>query len=579
MSTETNKSWNGIWMYLLFEPLFFLCLLIAGKRTSFSDSLSLMYVIWLIIGYVILPPVLSFLLKHIGKTYPVLKTPYYLEIRAQLATSKLTSLVCIVGLLAFHRYCKQTGIPFWNIHIFSNPNAIYSWTFTLIPTFVLFLCLHYIFFSYIEYTGNIKSIKKLSKLNKEQLDDKKYCLYILYNDAGSVINERYLFKHDFFEKHYCLQTPDAYRQLYKEQTEQIIERSPVWCYLIRERSTDSLKQKLNEIKTHYLSVSTAKAERSVIVINSLPGPNQTVSFPAEYRNNPWLIYDEIDDIDKFTIDYILEKCPRENDAFQQSNPFSNHQSAFYFFENIKEFRETIFEQSDINTQAVYRCSHLEHFYINANHFRSPARSVLALLDYAEMLLRLVSIYIYQKTDHDATALYTEEDLLEGKFFPMADYIWKNKTILPQELQEHIKEVKSVPVLYMPDFIRFLSKKMNISFTGDTISFLGLVSLIQAIRNRIVAHGVLNRENAAYAWVVLYWGTLLLNHYLVATDFVIDIQGQDCSIGYQDDLVNVGKYIYIHNNYPCLALQQKQNKKLLYVNYFDGVQITPEIFTK
>lgn len=579
MNTITNKSWKGTWMYLLLEPLFFLCLWIAGKRNSFFDSLTLLYVIWLVIGYVIFPPILSFLLKHIGKTYPVLKTPYYLEIRTQLAISKLTSIVCIIGLLAFHRYCKQTDIPFWNIHIFSNPNAIYSWAFTLVPTFVLFLCICYIFFSYIGYTGNIKSIKKLSKLDKKELDDENYCLYILYNDTGSVINEHYLFKHNLLEKHYCLQTPDTYRRFYKEQVEQIIERSPVWCYLIREHSTDSLQRKLNEIEKYYLSVFTSREERIVIVINSLPEANKTVSIPAEYRNKPWLVYDEIDDIDKFTIDYILEKCPRENEAFQQSNPFSDNQSAFYFFENIKEFRETICRQSDIDTQSAYRCSYLENFYINANHFRSPIRSVLALLDYAEMLLRLVSIYIYQKTDCGVTVSYTEKDLLDGKFFPMAEYIWKNKTILPQELQDRIKELKLVPILYIPGFIRFLSKKMNITFTGEQISFLGLVSLVQAIRNRIVAHGVLNRENAAYAWAILYWGTLLLNHYLIATDFVINIQGQDCHIGYKDDLINVGKYIYIHNNYPCLALQQKQNRKLLYVNYFDGVQITPEIFTK
>ncbi|MBQ8591289.1 MAG: hypothetical protein IJ485_00860 [Lachnospiraceae bacterium] len=583
MNTNTSNTWKIAWMYLLFEPIFFLLLMIGGKRNTVTDTLSLLYTGWLVIGFILLRFVLTFCYKHFGKTFPVLKTKTYVTLRTQLLIIRLTAIVDIIGMLQFYYDCKQTGKGFWNLRIFSHPDGIYSWAFALIPAISLFGCIGYIFMVYIstrldDSIGNIKSIKHLGRLKTNQINDEKNLLYVLYKDSSLQIDESLLFKHELFAPHICLQEPNAYERLYKRNANKIIETATIWCFLIYEPNINALQERLQKIDMQYTNVATARADRSVIVVNYVPHTSNHFMLPKEYQQKPWLIYKEIHDLSAFTLNYVLESQSRERETYNQYDTFNTKQTAFYYFEHITEFRDMLCKKGDL--EANFSCQNqlIETFYINANHFRNPARSVMALLDYLEMILRFITIYIFVQKESTEEASYTEKELLQGKFFPMANYIVQNASLLPEEIQNRLLSKKEIPYDII-EFIQFLGKKMNMTFENNSVSFLGAVSLIQAIRNRIVAHGVLNRENAAFAWAVLYWGTMLINHYLMIEDFTLIMQDKKCQIGYDNILKDTGKYVITYNQYPCLALEQKQNSNMLYINYFDGTQITPEIFSK
>lgn len=582
MNTNTNKSWTSSWAYLLFEPIFFLLLLIGGKRNSFTDSLILLYTGWLVIGFLLLRFIIAFCFKHFGRTFPVLKLPKYITIRTQQILIKLTAIVNITGLILFHIYCKQTGKRFWNFHIFSHPDGIYSLTFAIIPTISLFSCFSHIFFTFCSTSmddsiGNINSIKHLSKLKTDQINNDKNILYVLYKDPSLSVDESLLFKHKLLEPHICLQEPEEYRFLYKNNVDKIIKTATIWCFLICETNTDALIVQLQKIEEQYQSFSECKTDRSILVVNYIPHSVEPLILPEKYHKKPWLIYREINDLSTFSLNYVLESRNRERETYDQYNCLNTKQTVFYYFEHVTEFRNMLCKEGQLETN--FSCSNklIENFYINANHFRNPARSVMALLDYLEMILRLITIYIFVQKENTLETTYNEKNLLQGKFFPMANFIQQNRALLPEEVQKRLLVKKEIPY-DMISFIRFLANKMNMTFQNCNVSFLGAVSLIQSIRNRIVAHGVLNHENAAFSWGILYWSTMLINSYLMIDNFSLIMKDNKCFIGYGTEIVDAGRYVIEHNGCPCLALEQKQTGRILYINYFDGTQIVPEIFS-
>ena len=126
------------------------------------------------------------------------------------------------------------------------------------------------------------------------------------------------------------------------------------------------------------------------------------------------------------------------------------------------------------------------------------------------------------------------------------------------------------------YIEYIDDKIYIDFKGTEVSFLGLTSLILTIRNKIVAHGIMNQKNCACVWGIVYWATLLLNNYLNTAEFQLEENNGQYEIGYEEK-ISASPLVIDKDGMPCIASLQKSNKKksYIYVNYFSGELISPE----
>ena len=121
------------------------------------------------------------------------------------------------------------------------------------------------------------------------------------------------------------------------------------------------------------------------------------------------------------------------------------------------------------------------------------------------------------------------------------------------------------------------KYYGISVVGEDYNFLGLVDILQKIRNRTRGHGVIIGKSGMVLWEILFLYILMLVYLLQMQDFLIEVQGEEVYAGYKgEELICLSPFVIGQNEVPCILHQRKAKKGSEYINYFYGEYTIPDI---
>lgn len=380
----------------------------------------------------------------------------------------------------------------------------------------------------------------------------------------------------------------------EQRKQELLGKLPRYCYLVQVSTQEELNDIFKEIYKKYLN-SENDGLRKIVVVNVRTVASQArLHRPEEYRRQEFLYYTEIerlryltyqllsevcgDSLDKFDVsDTRIYEISNKNSTQQNTKKISERQrrkfnkSLQQYFEHPNMLRQRIHESVSYQVESNIKNMWLLSFYNSACVFQNPTRSVMALLDYWELLLRMVAIYYYQVTDEPSIS---EAELVHANLTTLGRFIFEASMIRPShhKLLTTMKfEMPQVILAYLDNLKDYIYHH----YTGEVVSFPGLVSLLQVLRNKIIAHGVLNDENASIVWGITFWATDLLNLYLQMSDFQLNEADNTYEIGFETT-VRADRLIVNRGGYPCIAAIQKSNKKsYIYVNFFNGELITPE----
>lgn len=204
---------------------------------------------------------------------------------------------------------------------------------------------------------------------------------------------------------------------------------------------------------------------------------------------------------------------------------------------------------------------------------SQQQSVMALLDYIDLLLRIMSYTVYfQHADLQTKQQILELDLIKSTYIDLAKIILR---YTPKDDSDVL-------------FIRFridhlmcfnkLQEIFELRFEDTYINFLGIVSLLQYVRNKTRGHGILQVENIPHVWSFVAYSALWLSYMLRITDLSIQIEDSKVMCGYKNDKqVSLDKFAFARNGHPCLAFQVFK-EQIEYIDYYEGEFIRPELLS-
>ncbi len=299
----------------------------------------------------------------------------------------------------------------------------------------------------------------------------------------------------------------------------------------------------------------------------------SLKIPEKYKQTEFISLYQTSD-SEFELDKVKD--------LQGSRMTLNSVKVTDYFANPDVFRTKL--HLDENTQDLSGGNKfLSDFYRNALVFKSPQRSVMALLDYCELVLTLSAIYSIGYLGEDNKP--SEKEFISSNMMKLAEII-KNRAVRDDSWENIITKKYQIPSEIM-DSINELNKYIYVSFSGDKVSFLGLISLLTVIRNKVIAHGILTEENDAYldvvfsrkgnayiVWKILFWLTGCLNEYLRIGSLNFINKDNDIYVGYENK-VSAGKLMIMKDEYPLIASKANDKGRITYVNYFNGEMVIPE----
>lgn len=348
-----------------------------------------------------------------------------------------------------------------------------------------------------------------------------------------------------------------------------------WCYIVQIQSEEELKKYYDKIYSD--RKDRVRGLESSVIVNYNPS-GASLEQPKEYKNTSFIGYMEIKSPSEINFQSIWD-CSggKGNQALKENvKPDSfNEEQLQYYFQHPEVFLQRINSNNEYIIDYNGASAWLMDFYKNACIFKNQQRAIMAMLDYMELVLRLVAVNYYGKGPQSKE---TEDKLIEGNFSYLARFIINNSKSLPsghKKLRHH--EFANSPLLQM--YLKNLQCYLYISFEGERVNFPGLISLIQVLRNKFVAHGVINEFNASTVWGILFYASVMFNNFLDINEFQLIEGEQGYKIGYGNDLVDGGKLLINKDGYPCIASMRKKNKAntIIYVNYFNGELILPDYF--
>lgn len=363
---------------------------------------------------------------------------------------------------------------------------------------------------------------------------------------------------------------DDIKTLYKAQNDESQIKASIlnWCYLISTDDENELSQTLKDALEEYYEIQSTGV-RTVFFVNFRNDSENRLQVPKEYQRKEFIRYIEVNSIDDINAQFILSYATK-NVALTGEK---NKSDLVYYFEKPKEFLTAI----NVDNQFGYsECNNewLREFYINAGVFSNCSRAVMALLDYLELLLRIVYVYYYQKN----AAVNENTDIMppnKGNIFSLAQMIVNLSAIIPEKYNRFTTK-RYIKSRFMDMYFEALEKIFYVRFEGDEISFLGILSLCKKIRDKFISHGSLKNTNSPIIWGLVYFGTTVVNEFLEVDKFVLKEDGENYLLGYGSDVVNSGRYIINYKGHPCIMSDVKSN---IYIDYFSGELISPEYLEK
>lgn len=428
-------------------------------------------------------------------------------------------------------------------------------------------------------------------------------IWLLMNKTSYVVKEQYIDNKcdeanaGGYEGHcsYVLSVPELMKLYDKKTTEkQLMRQIWRWCYIVSVRSEQELEKVYETIYAAYSDAGNIGI-RKIVILNILPS-GEKIKLPEKYKRTEFIYYVQVTNPNQVSYRLLGKVAKDVQDGYgkgfamatkkrKKKNKLERlfillkdvflvkrYNGDKNFFEHPETLLSRILESEDLKYDFRGGDEWLMDFYSSACVFETPERSIMAMLDYWELLLRMVAIYYYKRANNENIS---EERLVHANLMELARII-QNNAFVDQARYETLKEKKYYVAELIGGYIHYIDDRLYIDFEGTKVSFLGLVSLILTIRNKVVAHGVLNQDNSAIVWGVVYWATLLLNNYLDVTEFQLEEKNGKYEIGYEQK-ISASPLIIDKDGMPCIAALQKsnKNKSYVYVNYFSGELISPE----
>lgn len=362
------------------------------------------------------------------------------------------------------------------------------------------------------------------------------------------------------------------------------------CYMVQVDKQEELDKICEEIYQEHLNTFT-DGLRKIVIVNKTVAFNDELQMSEKYKNHEFIYYKEFIYTNDLNYKFLARVCGDNLDGFKVKKYKSKRwksleekkqklvkdaeksfdYNSWKYFEHSMAFIEVMKQSADYPNEVDGANPWLANFYNSACVFQNPTRAVMAMLDYWELLFRLESIYYYKITGEKLR----EKDLVHSNLMNMARFLLD---ATKEENQKHYEILKNkkfdVPVI-ISVYIRKLREFMYIQFQGEQVSFLGLVSLIQMLRNKVVAHGILDEENVMIVWGITFWAVGLLNSYMQLSKFQLNAAGETYEIGFEKTIL-AERLIINHQNSPCIASIVKSNGKgYIYVDFFGGELITPK----
>nr|WP_297707338.1 hypothetical protein [uncultured Butyrivibrio sp.] len=262
---------------------------------------------------------------------------------------------------------------------------------------------------------------------------------------------------------------------------------------------------------------------------------------------------------------------------------SNSKKVYDYFKDPDAFRYAL-KLDTLDDNVVEGNRFLVDFYRNALVFMNAQRSVMALLDYCELILTLSAIYFMKKEPEEAKLSVKDFTHLRLNDLGM---IIKKGAQKDESFRAVISKKYAVPD-EITKALEELKKYVYIDFSGDTVSFMGMLSLLTIIRNKVIAHGILtssdydgihesygdNGGNSYVVWKILFWISAYLNEYLRIGKLKFNEENGEVIVGYEEK-VSAGDLMIVRNEYPLIASKANDKGRITYVNYFNGDMIVPE----
>jgi len=445
-----------------------------------------------------------------------------------------------------------------------------------------------------------KAVNNLRR-KKNQLAGQR--VWLVLNDTNYCVKEEYLdnkYRQSPDEKladHYTyMLSPMELGKLYgrKPDTSILMQQTWRWCYVISTQDKNKLEQVYEKAYADYNDAGNPGI-RKILILNIFPVSTK-LQLPDKFKRTEFIYYAQVTDADKVNYKFVCSAVKDVLDTFgkgfamatkkkkQRSIPARlllflrdaytvKYQGAGRdYFEHPESLLSRILESEEVEYDFRGGDEWLMDFYSSACVFETPERSIMAMLDYWELVLRLVAIYYYKRANHENLP---EEKLVHANFMELARIIRKNSAV-DSVRHDKIKHKEYYVADLISGYINYMNSEIYIKFEGNQVSFLGLVSLVLTIRNKYIAHGALTQSNCPLIWGILYWATLILNNYLDIVDFQLEVKDGQYEIGY-DQKISASPLIIDKEGMPCIAALQKSNKKksYIYVNYFSGELIAPE----
>lgn len=473
---------------------------------------------------------------------------------------------------------------------------------------------------------DVKEVKTTINIYKDLINgklpdlNKILILFINHGKSRSTQDVNHLYFKNI--KNTVLLNEDEILRILRNREEHkrlLFEQISCFCYLLEPRNKEEFYHELEQIYENVFVKLAGGFNKQVIIFN-YSNQEENYNIPLKFKNMSAIKICPIHSVEEITeaqIRLLMEK--EQGETKKRIEDSSNHfgrladqnkdQSTFkQYFENSQYYLDQINCYGEYTNQFQFQNNELRNFFNSAVTFQNPIQSIMALIDYIEIILRL-SAYYYgkQKFDRRLNEILKEEGL-QGKkrvYRELAasnSYKNKRKEIIPSDLfslgYELWRQVGEEDALYynihhrnfrytkvLQPIFNAVGDFIYANFEGYQINFLGLVRTVNHIRNKVIAHGSLQNTILYPVWCLLFYSAVAITEFLGIEDMKLEYHEGSYWVSYiGNPKVSMENLIVNRNDYPCLAWNMNLKETahgfkytLKYINFFEGEMIKPEHF--
>lgn len=359
------------------------------------------------------------------------------------------------------------------------------------------------------------------------------------------------------------------------------EKILMFCYLITAASQEELDTTLKEIYEKSFAEKENRLTSIVLVIRLRYSYKSAYSMPTKYENYRGFQYFDT------TYETAIQPERLWNTYFK-----TEQADVPLFSEPYKLLQLLPTDQPNCFADGIGERDTYE-FLHSALLMHSINQSVMALLDYSELILRCAAYYCYIREQKVIEEYIRVHGLHINRYGKEIDYDEVLTTADLQTLGQIIHAAAAKRDQLFPSVLDYqieledttkkifsaLDQYIKFDFNTETVSFIDLCNITRQVKNRI-AHASLEDENEYIIWSFLAYDMLLLSNYLNIDEFHVHLKDNKIYCGYYTEAYYAGQFFKLKDHHICLLhnIRNSSSKKQCeFINYFDGDLIIPSIY--